>query len=61
MGKVKVKGLESINHKRYWQGKEVKPTKYYSKAERMNGVMCGSVDGELIRDSNGKPILYNQI
>lgn len=61
MGKAKVKGIESVNHKRYWNGKEVKPCKYYSKAEGVNGVMCGSVDGELVRDQNGRAIPYNQI
>ena len=48
-----------VQHKRYWRGMEVKPTRYYN--GNTHGVMAGSVDGELVRDATGRVIPYKNI
>lgn len=55
----KNRGIISVQNKRYYNGKEVKPTKYYD--SRMRSVMAGTVDGELITDANGKVIPFKQL
>ena len=61
MAGIKQRGVISVQYKRYWNGEEVKPCKYYSKQEGFNGVMCGTVNGELVRDKNGKIIPFKLI
>jgi len=55
----KNRGPISPNNKRMWNGQEVKPTKYYGHNNK--GVMAGTIDGELVRDNNGKVIPFRNI
>ena len=48
-----------IQRERYWNGQRVKPTRYYSSKHK--GIMCGSVDGELVRDVNGNVVPWHSI
>ena len=59
MAVKKRKGMPSHNGKRYINGVEVKPTKYYSAST--SGVMAGTVDGELVRDSKGAVVPLHNI
>ena len=61
MAGIKQRGIISVQSKRYWKGEEVKPCRYYSDAERVRGIMCGTVNGEIIRDKDGKVIPYKSI
>ena len=61
MAGIKQRGIISVQSKRYWNGEEVKPCRYYSDAERVRGIMCGTVNGEIIRDKDGKVIPYKSI
>jgi len=51
----------SILKKRYVGEKEVKPTLYCGRWEGYGSYISGTVDGELVRDSNGKPLSFKQI
>lgn len=44
---------------RVHNNKRVTPTRYYS--EHNKGTMCGSVDGELVRDSAGAVVPWSRI
>lgn len=46
---------------RYLGDKEVKPTLYCGKWEGHGSYMSGTVDGELVRDTHGKPLSFKQI
>ena len=54
----KRKGQVSPNYKKYRDGFEVKPSKYY---HAHGALMVGSIDGEIICDSQGKPIPFGQL
>jgi hypothetical protein len=63
MAGIKQRGVISVNNKRMRKDAngelvEVRPVKYYG--PNANGRMCGSINGELIRDKNGEPIPYGQ-
>ena len=49
------------NSYRVRNGKEVRPAKYFGKHVGHGNYMAGTVDGELVVDSSGKPIPYKQI
>jgi len=49
----------SKQQKRVWNGRAVVPTRYYSSEHK--GTMCGSVDGELVRDSRGTVLPWSSI
>jgi len=49
------------NKVRYLGDKEVRPVLYCGKWEGYGSYMSGTVDGELVRDSNGKPLSLKQI
>tara|TARA_Y100000592_G_scaffold71323_1_gene110994 strand:+ start:1953 stop:2150 length:198 start_codon:yes stop_codon:yes gene_type:complete len=49
------------NSYRVRDGKEVRPAKYYGKHVGHGSYMAGTIDGELVVDSSGKPIPYKQI
>ena len=59
MAGIKKRGIISTQRKRYWNGLEVKPVKYYK--ENTSGRMVGAVNDEIIRDKTGNPIPYSQI
>ena len=44
---------------RVWNGRAVKPTRYYGSAHK--GTMCGSIDGELVRDVQGNVLPWSSI
>ena len=48
-----------VQRKRYYNGVEVKPTRYYGAHNK--GTMCGHVDGELVRDATGRAIPWHSI
>lgn len=48
-----------VQNKRYWNGVEVKPTRYYK--GNTHGIMAGSVDGELVRDVKGNVVPWRSI
>lgn len=48
-----------VQHKRYWNGVEVKPTLYTN--SRGKSVMSGSVNGELVRDATGRVLPWHSI
>tara|TARA_R110002074_G_scaffold35457_8_gene96902 strand:- start:5908 stop:6102 length:195 start_codon:yes stop_codon:yes gene_type:complete len=63
MAGVKARGIISVNNKRMRENAngeltEVRPVKYYGAGS--NGRMCGSIDGEMIVDENGRPIPLSQ-
>ena len=58
MAVKKRKGQQSHNWKRYINGVEVKPCKYYTSTK---SVMAGTVDGELVRDSAGAVVPFHNI
>jgi len=53
------KGQITVERKKYKDGIEVKPCKYYKQTG--GGVMGGSIGGEPIMDPNGNPIPWGQI
>ncbi len=54
----KRKGQVSPNYKKYKDGIEIKPSKYF----HANGsLMVGSIDGEVIVDTKGNPIPYGHL
>lgn len=62
MAGIKQRGPKSENRKRYYNGEVVKPTRYFSSAEGVNGIMCGlDANGDIIRDEFGKPKSYRAI
>ena len=42
-------------------GKEVRPVKYFGKNAGHGTYMAGSIDGQLVTDSTGRPIPYKAI
>lgn len=48
-----------VQNKRYHNGVEVKPTRYYNGCT--HGIMAGSVNGELVRDVKGNVIPWRSI
>ena len=42
-------------------GKEVRPVRYYGKHSGHGTYMAGSIDGQLVTDSTGRPIPYKSI
>jgi hypothetical protein len=54
-------GVRQTQRKKYYQGKEMKPCLYIGKLVGQGKYMSGHVDGDVIRDSQGKPIPYHQI
>ena len=42
-------------------GKEVRPVKYFGKNSGHGTYMAGSIDGQLVTDSTGRPIPYKAI
>ena len=54
-GRVKVSSYRTLN------GKTVKPVLYVGKYAGHGTYMAGSVDGEMVVDSEGKPTPYKQI
>lgn len=59
MAGVKQRGIQSIHHKRYYKGEEVKPVRYFAKGTK--GKMCGMINDEIIVDENGRPIPFKSI
>jgi len=59
MAGIKQRGIISVQHKRYYKGEEVKPVKYYSSNGR--SIMTGSVNDEIIRYPDGRPIPFKNI
>ncbi|SVA36358.1 uncharacterized protein METZ01_LOCUS89212 [marine metagenome] len=53
------RGLKSENHKRYYNGHEIKPTMYVTTNGKQT--LCGTANDELIVDSEGKPIPFRNI
>jgi len=53
------RGQRTHNWKRMLNGIEIKPCMYVN--ENGKKTMAGSVDGEVIRDSNGKVLPYRSI
>lgn len=49
----------STQIKRVWNGHTVTPTRYYSSTSK--GIMCGNIDGELVRDSEGAVVPWSHI
>ena len=49
----KNRGIISVQNKRFYNGMEVKPVKYFN-GKSGKGLMAGSVNGELIVVENGK-------
>ena len=49
---------------RIFQGKEIKPVMYSYPKQNSNGrrnIIAGAIDGEIMMDSNGRPIPYKQL
>ena len=49
---------------RIYQGKEVRPTMYSYQKENTTGrrtMIAGTIDGEIVRYADGRPIPYKQI
>ena len=42
-------------------GKEVRPVKYFGKNAGHGTYMAGSIDGQLVTDSTGRPIPYKSL
>jgi len=62
MAGVKARGPRSAQNKRYHNGEEVKPVRYYSVAEGVKGRMCGvDINGDIIRDAQGRPKPFKSI
>lgn len=59
MAGIKQRGIISEQNKRYYNGEEVKPTKYFYKGTK--GIMAGTVNDEIIRYSDGRPIPFKSI
>ncbi len=49
------------NSYRVRNGKEVRPVKYFGKHAGHGTFMAGTVDGELVVDSTGRPLPYKTI
>jgi hypothetical protein len=52
---------EKITGHRILNGKEVVPVLYYGKSLGYGKYISGSVNGELVCDTNGKPVPYGLI
>jgi hypothetical protein len=62
MAGIKKRGPSSVNNQRYYNGEIVKPVRYFSDAEGVKGRMCGvDVNGDIIRDAQGKPKSFKSI
>jgi hypothetical protein len=62
MAGIKKRGPSSVNNQRYYNGEIVKPVRYFSDAEGVKGRMCGvDVNGDIIRDAQGKPKPFKSI
>jgi hypothetical protein len=59
MAGIKQRGIISDQRKRYFNGEEVKPVKYYNSNGR--AIMTGSVNDEIIRYPDGRPIPFKSI
>lgn len=59
MAVKKRKGMISPNYKRTINGEEVKPTLYVSGNGKKR--MCGTVNGEIVRDNNGYALPFQSI
>ncbi|MAV94440.1 MAG: hypothetical protein CMA31_01995 [Euryarchaeota archaeon] len=59
MAGIKKRGFVSENRKRYYQGHELKPTMFVNTNGKQK--LCGSANGELIVDSEGKPVPFRSI
>lgn len=59
MAGIKQRGVISVQHKRYYNGEEVKPVKYYYKGTKC--IMAGAVNDEIIRYPDGRPIPFKSI
>lgn len=44
---------------RMWQGQPVTPTRYWGAGHK--GTMCASIDGELVRDAQGRVLPLRSI
>lgn len=53
------RGMKSENHKRYYNGHEIKPTMFVNTNGKQK--LCGTADGELIVDPEGKAIPFRNI
>jgi len=51
----------SPNKKRFLGDKEVKPVLYAGKWEGYGSYIAGAIDGELVRDTKGKPLSFKKI
>ena len=54
-------GVRQFQRKKFYQGKELKPALYIGKGVGLGKYMSGAVDGELVRDADGKPMSYKDI
>ena len=59
MAGIKKRGFVSENRKRYYQGHELKPTMFVNTNGKQK--LCGSANGELRVDSEGKPVPFRSI
>tara|TARA_B100000965_G_scaffold360919_1_gene341973 strand:- start:146 stop:334 length:189 start_codon:yes stop_codon:yes gene_type:complete len=53
------KGQITVQRRKYKDGIEIRPCKMYT--SRGKSKMVGSIDGEVILDSQGKAILWQQL
>jgi hypothetical protein len=54
-------GIRQFQRKKYYQGKELKPCLYDGRATKNGKYMSGHVDGDIVRDADGKPMAYHDI
>jgi len=53
--------VRQFERKKLYQGKEMKPCLYDGRAVGRGKYMAGTVDGDMILDTNGKPMPYRSI
>ena len=53
--------VRQFERKKLYQGKEMKPCLYDGRAVGRGKYMAGTVDGDMILDTNGKPMPYRAI
>ena len=53
--------VRQAQSKKYYQGKELKAVMYVGTSVGKGRYLSGAVDGELVCDSNGKPLPYRII
>ena len=54
-------GIRQFQRKKFYQGKELKPCLYDGRATKNGKYMSGHIDGDIVRNADGKPIAYHDI